>query len=201
LHQANYENSRPYHKPLTSLSTTEKTHYAYARFLETDIWRTWNELQQKEFWKYVETYKIPTPLPEPKDLGRDRNGRDIGNYTVKEYEDYQKRERGLEGLIRESTRFKDRQRRLRRTRIAGGKERPEDIEGVIEEERNRRKLIGILKGKKMGLYEESPEWDDVVPIAQDDGEGALAQIAYTDEYSEGIINPVFDVSGHEYMLT
>ncbi|EHL03308.1 hypothetical protein M7I_0524 [Glarea lozoyensis 74030] len=181
FHQATYENSRPYHKPLASLSATEKTHYAYARLLETGIWKSWDEFQRKDFWKYIETNKIPVPLPEPKDLGRDRNGRDISKYSVKEYEEYQKRERGLEGLVRESTRFRDRQRRLRRSGRAG-----EDIEGEIEEERNRRKLIGVLRGKKMGRYEEDPEWDDVVPIAQDDGEGALAQIAYTEEYSEGI---------------
>ncbi|KAA8575227.1 hypothetical protein EYC84_004419 [Monilinia fructicola] len=38
----------------------------------------------------------------------------------------------------------------------------------------------------MGLYDKDPIWDDVVPIAQDDGEGALAQIAYTDEYAEAM---------------
>ena len=44
----------------------------------------------------------------------------------------------------------------------------------------------------MGIYEGNPIWDDVVPIAQDDGEGALAQIAYTDEYAEGMfIAPSF----------
>lgn len=34
-------------------------------------------------------------------------------------------------------------------------------------------------------YEGNPIWDDVVPIPQDDGENALAAIAYTDEYAEG----------------
>ncbi|APA09726.1 protein farnesyltransferase/geranylgeranyltransferase type I alpha subunit [Sclerotinia sclerotiorum 1980 UF-70] len=38
----------------------------------------------------------------------------------------------------------------------------------------------------MGIYEKNPIWDDVIPIAQDDGEGALAQIAYTDEYAEAM---------------
>ncbi|KAH6672937.1 farnesyltransferas-like protein [Halenospora varia] len=38
----------------------------------------------------------------------------------------------------------------------------------------------------MGIYEGDPDWDDVVPIPQDDGEGALAQIAYSDEYSEAM---------------
>lgn len=42
----------------------------------------------------------------------------------------------------------------------------------------------------MGRYESDPVWDDVVPIPQDDGEGALAQIAYTDEYAEGTIYPL-----------
>jgi protein farnesyltransferase/geranylgeranyltransferase type-1 subunit alpha len=43
----------------------------------------------------------------------------------------------------------------------------------------------------MGKYESEPEWDDVVPIPQDDGEGALAQIAYTDEYAEGKLLIIF----------
>lgn len=39
----------------------------------------------------------------------------------------------------------------------------------------------------MGRYEGNPEWDDIVPIAQVEGEGALSQIAYTEEYAEGTI--------------
>lgn len=36
-------------------------------------------------------------------------------------------------------------------------------------------------------YENSPEWEDVVPIPQDDGgPNPLAAIAYTDEYSEAM---------------
>ena len=39
----------------------------------------------------------------------------------------------------------------------------------------------------MSYYSESPEWQDVVPIAQDDGgPNPLAAIAYTDEYSEAM---------------
>ena len=37
----------------------------------------------------------------------------------------------------------------------------------------------------MGKYEDSEEWQDVVPIPQDEGgPNPLAAIAYTDEYSE-----------------
>jgi len=40
-----------------------------------------------------------------------------------------------------------------------------------------------LKYLAMDLYTADPLWDDIVPIPQEDGPGALAQIAYTDEYS------------------
>jgi len=38
----------------------------------------------------------------------------------------------------------------------------------------------------MAKYEGNPIWEDVIPIPQDDGEGALAAIAYTDEYAEAM---------------
>ena len=39
----------------------------------------------------------------------------------------------------------------------------------------------------MGKYSESPEWDDIIPIPQDDGgPNPLAAIAYSDDYSEAM---------------
>lgn len=39
----------------------------------------------------------------------------------------------------------------------------------------------------MGKYSDSEEWEDVVPIPQDDGgPNPLAAIAYTEEYSEAM---------------
>lgn len=39
----------------------------------------------------------------------------------------------------------------------------------------------------MGKYSESEEWEDVVPIAQDDGcANPLAAIAYSEAYSEAM---------------
>ncbi|TVY18433.1 Protein farnesyltransferase/geranylgeranyltransferase type-1 subunit alpha [Lachnellula arida] len=182
LHQDLYQSSRPFltlaqTKGLSSLSPTEKSAYANSRFLETNVWKTWPSPQQKEFWAAVEKQNIPIPLPKPRDLGKDSRGQELGTYTVEEYAQYRKRERQLQGLRRESVRFRD-----RREKIPDG----EVSEGAIEDEKNRRKLIGLLQGKRMGLYEGNPEWDDVVPIPQDDGEGALAQIAYTDEYAEAM---------------
>ncbi|TVY82949.1 Mevalonate kinase [Lachnellula suecica] len=181
LHQDLYASSRPFltlaqTKGISSLTPTEKAAYANSRFLETGVWKTWPAPQQKEFWAAIEKQNLPIPLPKPQDLGKDKRGRDLETYSVGEYKQYRKREREFEGLRRESVRFRNRREK------AG----PGELEGEFDEEKNRRKLLGVLQGKKMGIYEGDPEWDDVVPIPQDDGEGALAQIAYTDEYAEAM---------------
>lgn len=103
----------------------------------------------------------------------------MGTYSPKEYWDYVKREEEISVLKKKSRDFKKRRK---------GKEVEE---GEIEDERSRRKFIARLEGKMVGKYEGDPEWDDVVPVAQDEGEGALAAIAYTDEYAEGISPPSF----------
>jgi len=182
--EAEFLASRPYQvlkdtKGLSNLSPHEKSAFINARFLETGAWKSWAVPQQKEFWKAVEQQKIPFPLPKPKDLGKDSKGRDIGSYSPEEYKLFQKKEGDLQALRGKSARYKERGSSGRETEV-----------GDIEDERNLRKLIGVLQGKKMGRYEGDPEWDDVVPIPQDDGEGALAQIAYTDEYAEGRSLPI-----------
>ena len=83
------------------------------------------------------------------------------------------------GILKEKSRGFERRRWERKEKGL------EEDEGDVEDERNRRKFIGRLEGKMVGKYEGDPEWDDVVPVAQDEGEGALAAIAYTDEYAEG----------------
>lgn len=44
-----------------------------------------------------------------------------------------------------------------------------------------------LYGERSGPYANDPEWDDVVPIVAEEPEGALAAIAYPDDYAEGIV--------------
>ena len=161
------------------MSAVEKAAYANYRFLDTGAWKTWTEAQQKEFWKAVQDQKIPTPLPKPRDLGKDSRGIDLGTYKPEDYKAYERRQRELQALKTESKRFRERRE------IA----LPDAAQDELDGERNRRKIIGHLQGKKMGKYESDPIWDDVVPIPQDDGEGALAQIAYTDEYAEGRFGP------------
>jgi protein farnesyltransferase/geranylgeranyltransferase type-1 subunit alpha len=36
------------------------------------------------------------------------------------------------------------------------------------------------------MYQEDPDWEDIIPIPQDDGDRPLAQIAYTEEYAEAM---------------
>lgn len=88
-------------------------------------------------------------------------------------------------LHERGTRFQ----KLRRRAIEDGTLDSEEFEAASEEERNRRKLVARLEGRRMGQYESDPLWDDVVPIPQNEGEGALAAIAYTDEYAEGNRRP------------
>lgn len=161
------------------MTAGEQAGYANYRFLETGAWKRWPSAQQKEFWKAVEQQEIPHPLPTPQPLGKDTSGRDIETYTPEEYRVYEQTQKDIQRLRREGVWFRDRRDLLWR------KDTEEDNIGEIEDEKNRRKLVGKLQRKVMGRYEGDPEWDDVVPIPQDDGEGALAQIAYTEEYSEG----------------
>lgn len=47
-------------------------------------------------------------------------------------------------------------------------------------------LRGELYGERTGTYASDPEWDDVTPVALEEPEGALAAIAYPDDYAEAI---------------
>jgi protein farnesyltransferase/geranylgeranyltransferase type-1 subunit alpha len=193
------------------LSATEKTAYSYYSFLESGVYRTWGAQQQKDFAKLVSQFKIPTPLPSLLPLGKDRKGRNLEDYTIEEYEAYQREQEQLRTWKWESENFRERWEEqgckvTTEPNAAEGsikslhqyKAGSFDIEKTlaelrrplterdVQEERERRTEISQLeKGKKMTKYAGDPVWDDVVPIPQDDGENPLAAIAYTDEYAEG----------------
>ncbi|KAI6248152.1 Protein farnesyltransferase/geranylgeranyltransferase type-1 subunit alpha [Erysiphe necator] len=158
-------------EPIRKLTSDQKIAYILCSILETGSWRSWDTTQQNEFWKCVEARKVPIPISNPRDIGKDSKGRDLGQLSPIEFYKYIRKEREVDILRAESKCFRE---KLLKT------------EADIETERNRRKLIYFLKGDKMGKYEGDPNWDDVVPIPQEDGERALAVITYTDEYSEAM---------------
>jgi hypothetical protein len=108
----------------------------------------------------VEKYKIPTPLPKPKDLGKDLLGRGIGEYSPKEYSLWKERGDKLELLKSASQGFRIRYRGFREEKErerkgdldsegkeGQGKEERAITEEELEEERARRRQIGQLRGK------------------------------------------------------
>ncbi|POS85316.1 hypothetical protein EPUL_003038 [Erysiphe pulchra] len=158
-------------RPIKELKSGHKIVHILSSIIETGDWRLWNESQQKEFWNCIEAQNLPIPIPRPRDLGKDSRGRDLGQFSPTEFYKYIRKERQVGILKTESRRFR---------------EKLIKEEADIETERNRRKLINMLKGKKTGTYEDDPNWDDVIPIPQEDSKKALAAITYSDEYSEAM---------------
>ena len=121
-------------------------------------------------------------LPRKYDWGVDRTGRDISSYKLEEFEQRNLKHAKLIGLNLEHSHFL----RTREIALKKGTDLPKE---KIEEEKKRRTTMAALKrdlyGEITGTLAKDPEWDDVIPIPQDEPEGALAQIAYPDEYAEG----------------
>jgi hypothetical protein len=202
-------------KGWTNLTTTEKTAYANFKLLESEAYLGWSSAQQKDFLRLCENQNIPVPLPEPEQLGKDSSGRRIEEYSLEEYAKWREGRQQLERLREESRRFKEWDLRQKRKNKESFIAKPvlkkrageigdvalSDLEKKVEKikiedtpiteedyqaEKQRRVRIAELEGGKMpGIYEGDPDWDDVVPIPQDDGEKPLAAIAYTLEYAEG----------------
>lgn len=163
--------------------------------------------------KLVDQLKIPSPLPAPPPLGKDRKGNSIEDYTIAQYQAWKEEEDRLKTLKWESETFKEKWKKQNYKPIAASNNtdgsyikkyiwEPEtDLDlGKLEaelrrdltdqdkqdEEKRRTEISRMESGKKAGRYEGDPTWDDVIPIPQDDGINPLAAIAYTDEYAEGV---------------
>jgi protein farnesyltransferase/geranylgeranyltransferase type-1 subunit alpha len=135
---------------------------------------------ERDFWKFVTKEGLPIRrLPRDYAWGKDRSGRDIGTYSPDELE-----QRGLKHAKLTSLQIQHRQF-LKKREIAGG----EVSEEEVAKEKTRRKAMAALKrdlyGEITGALAQDPEWDDVIPIPQNEPEDALAQIAYPDDYAEG----------------
>lgn len=199
-HSPQYYLSLKSQKGFAALTTSEQIAYALSVFFVNGAWKNWKEDAQKEFWKSLRERCIEADLEQDKEAeGREGDTRSSGEAIPSE-EAAKQRERQIRAVEIRTLETQCRKFIVRRDQCGTATEEGVSVQqetssdhGVtredIDSERNRRKLLGYLRGRKMGNYESDPKWDDVVPIPQDDGEGALAQIAYTDEYSEGISSP------------
>jgi protein farnesyltransferase/geranylgeranyltransferase type-1 subunit alpha len=136
------------------------------------------------------------PLPPKSDTwGTDKTGRDIGSYSPAQFDERTEKRAHLTSLLVASNAF-----RALRDRADRGVPDPLTgevtilLDADVEAEHCRRKEMAALRSElygeraspPAGTYASDPEWDDVTPIALEEPEGALAAIAYPDDYAEAI---------------
>ncbi|KAI1174013.1 putative geranylgeranyltransferase type I alpha subunit [Nemania sp. FL0916] len=197
-----YWSTNPVHKlveeqGLGSLSAADKRTY-----LNLELVRTPGQVDQlskkgqRDLWKQLSEANVPlrsAPRPRDNQWGHDKNGRDIGDYSLEEYAAYEQKKARLSELRLESSFFKrDRQRALQKSKNATTGKTYTLAQDDIATEKERRREMANLRNELYGAKEDSeayandPEWDDVVPIPQDEPEGALSVIAYTEHYAEAM---------------
>ncbi|KAI0533456.1 prenyltransferase alpha subunit [Xylaria digitata] len=212
LEWQHYWSTNPIHKiveeqGLNSLSPTDKRAY-----LNLELVRNTGQADglskkgQRELWKQLSEANIPlrsAPRPRDDQWGCDKSGRDIGDYTLEEYAAYERKKSRISELSLESTFFKhDRDRANWKTKNPVTGEVYTITEGDIKAEQERRQEMAALRSDLYGIksnpYANDPEWDDVVPIPQDEPEGAIAAISYAEDYAEamGYLRAVMAVKEH-----
>jgi protein farnesyltransferase/geranylgeranyltransferase type-1 subunit alpha len=177
------------------LSSVERTGWISARFAHStparnrlnpkaqrDVWRTVNDagLAPRSFKK----------KPDPGIWGVDRSGQDVGNYSLDKFEERTAKRVALTLLQVGCREFRDKRERARRGVLDPLTKDPVVLtEDEEKAEKGRRKEMAALRqdlyGERAGRYAGDPQWDDVVPIPQDEPEKALAAIAYPKDYAEG----------------
>ncbi|RDA84083.1 hypothetical protein CP532_0486 [Ophiocordyceps camponoti-leonardi (nom. inval.)] len=166
---------------LSSLSPAEKKTYVHSQLVlpVTDNRVPLTSKVEREFWKVVNKDGLAARrLRLRYGWGKDRTGRDVGSYTVAEFEKRSLVEAKLTALDILHRAFLDRRARG----LVDDKD--------VEDEKARRVAMAGLKrelyGEIVGSLAQDPEWDDVVPIPQSEPENALAKIAYPDDYAEAV---------------
>ncbi|KAH6955552.1 hypothetical protein DER45DRAFT_573469 [Fusarium avenaceum] len=167
---------------LSSLTPAEKKTYAHVHLIHPVVNRRvpFANKTEREFWKFVTKEGLPIRrLPRNYAWGKDRSGRDIGTYSPDELEQRTLKHSKLTSLQIQHRQF------LKKRELQNEVSTEE-----INAEKTRRKAMAALKrdlyGEITGSLAQDPEWDDVIPIPQNEPEGALAQIAYPDDYAEAV---------------
>ncbi|KAH6987929.1 hypothetical protein BKA56DRAFT_577940 [Ilyonectria sp. MPI-CAGE-AT-0026] len=172
---------------ISGLTPAEKKTYTYTHLILPVANRhvPLSNKAEREFWKHVTKEGLPIRRLSPNySWGKDRSGRDIGTYSPDELEQRTLKHARLTALQIQHRQF------LSKRELATKKHGAEVSSEDIEEEKKRRQTMAALKrdlyGEITGTLAKDPEWDDVIPIPQDEPEGALAQIAYPDDYAEAV---------------
>lgn len=197
-----YERRREEAGGLHSLTPVERQSWVNAglvrRVANREIYLT--NKAEREFWKQISRESPPIRQLDKHrtekgasvvyDWGKDKNGRDIGEYPLEQFVVRTTKQAQLTALEVLHRRFIQR-REFARDGVAeatSGKIAEITKEDIQEETQRRREMAALRKelyGEKMGPYATDPEWDDVAPIPAEEPEGALATIAYPEDYAEG----------------
>lgn len=127
--------------------------------------------------------------------GKDRFGADLGDSTPEQLDKRSERALQLSALeIQHSAFLEKKEREKGKWLDSKTNEAVAVTADEVEEEKLRRREIARLRmelyGERTGEYGTDPTWDDIVPMPIEEPEGALAAIAYPEEYAEGLIDPL-----------
>lgn len=154
---------------------------------------------QKEVWRTANESSLPLRALEPgeHDWGWDKFGRPLGEYSLEEWEERQRKSARLTSLEALRGIFEEKRDWAQRRAAEGGHENAPAAaltDEDVEEERERRQEIAQLRmelyGTRTDPFALDPAWDDITPLPQEDPEGALAAIAYPEHYAEGRLPPI-----------
>ncbi|KAH8908451.1 prenyltransferase alpha subunit [Coniochaeta sp. PMI_546] len=190
---------------LSSLSPAEKTIWINSRFARSPALRAkLGTKAQRDLWRHVNEASLPLrslkPLPPPPKTniwGTDKSGRDVGTYPIRQFDERTAKRTRLTSLIAASRAFDEHRRRSQRGIPDPTTGEPTVLlDADVESERARRQEMASLRADLYGdrgggggagcTYASDPEWDDVTPVALEEPEGALAAIAYPDDYAEAV---------------
>lgn len=179
--------------PTAGLSQSDRTLWANAHFARTPtLLRKLPNKAQRDAWKAVNDASLPLrATPTETAWGRDRFGADLGEYTPEQFAKRSQSAVQLAALEVQSRAFTEKREREKAKWVDHTTHEALTVKpNEVEEEKLRRKEIASLRmelyGQRSGAYASDPEWDDVIPMPVEDGEGALAAIAYPEDYAEGM---------------
>ncbi|GFP55548.1 protein farnesyltransferase/ geranylgeranyltransferase type-1 subunit alpha [Trichoderma asperellum] len=168
------------------LTPAEKKTYTHARLILPVANRqvSLSNKTDREYWKQVTKEGLPCRrLKNNYNWGTDKHGRDISTYRIEEL-----KKRSLSQAKLTALNVLHQQFLLKREAARSkGAELPQED---IDQEKQRRQEMAVLKrelyGEIPGPLANDPEWDDVIPIPQEESQDALARIAYPDDYAEAV---------------